>query len=67
MLARMKKGAKKNQRKPGFIKVLEQFSKCFVFFVLFYLFSHKGHRKKIVVFFYLITSCNKFIIVSITF
>lgn len=51
MLARMKKGAKKNQRKPGFIKVLEQFSKCFVFFVLFYLFSHKGHRKKIFVFF----------------
>lgn len=64
----MKKGAKKNQRKPGFIKVLEQFSKCFVFLCCFiYSVTRDTGKKKLLFFFDLITLCNKFIIVSITF
>lgn len=53
MLARMKKGAKKNQRKPGFIKVLEQFSKCFVFFCVVLFIQSQGTQEKNCCFFFI--------------
>lgn len=63
MLARMKKGAKKNQRKPGFIKAVFQ---MFWFFCVVLLIQSQGTQEK-KCFFDLITSCNKFIIVGIKF